>query len=466
MQRIPFIALAIGLPLLVAAQPSPDTLWTHTYGGSAGDHVLSVQQTADGGYMLAGHTTSFGAGGSDFYLVKTDSQGDTLWTRTYGGSNNDWAYSGMQTADGGYAMAGATESFGAGSGDFYLVKTNSQGDTLWTRTYGGSNYDRANSVQQTTDGGYIVAGWTRSFGAGAEDFYLVKTNTQGDTLWTRTYGASAADVAYSVQQTTDGGYVAAGYTANSTAGGTDFHLVKTNSSGDTLWTFTFGGYLDDCVAAVQQTTDGGYIAGGFTMSMGAGYNDFCLVKIDSSGALLWTRTYGGSLDDFAWAAQQTPDGGYIIAGQMRVSTTWDRAFYLVKADSVGDTLWTRLYGGTGNEGAYAACQTADGGYAVAGYTDSYGAGGDDIYLVKTGPEPPYHATTYFGQSRGDPVLRWVAARTCDYNIYSTTDMSAGEPPTGWTLEVALYNVPAGPVEWTDPAGSVAYKRYAITMTCP
>jgi hypothetical protein len=192
------------------AQPNPDTLWTRTYGGSNDDYAWSVEQTADGGYIVAGSTNSFGAGDFDCYLVKTNSQGDTLWTRTYGGSDDDRATSIQQTADGGYIVAGFTLSFGAGSGDFYLVKTNSLGDTLWTRTYGGSSDDKGFSVQRTADGGYIVAGFTLSFGAGGYDFYLVKTNSQGDTLWTRTYGGSNQDEARSAQQTADGGYIVAG----------------------------------------------------------------------------------------------------------------------------------------------------------------------------------------------------------------------------------------------------------------
>jgi hypothetical protein len=183
-----------------------DTLWTRTYGGSNWDDANSVQQTADGGYVVAGWTQSFGVGTptyANMYLVKTNSQGDTLWTRTYGGSDYDFAYPVQQTADGGYIVAGFTWSFGAGLCDLYLVKTNSQGYVQWTSTYGGSDYDEARSAQQTADGGYIVAGTTISFGAGGGDFYLVKTDSQGDTLWTRTYGGSSWDEAYSVQQTAD-----------------------------------------------------------------------------------------------------------------------------------------------------------------------------------------------------------------------------------------------------------------------
>jgi len=188
------------LPCLLAAaayaQPNPDTLWTRTYGGSSDDGAYSVQQTTDGGYIMAGQTLSFGAGNYDFYLVKTNSLGDTLWTRTYGGNVHDCAYSVRQTADGGYIVAGYIYSFGAGSDDFYLVKTNSQGDTLWTRTYGGSNSDLAYSVQQTADGGYIVAGYTESFGAGDHDFYLVKTGPDQSGTELSTIGVPSQYILY------------------------------------------------------------------------------------------------------------------------------------------------------------------------------------------------------------------------------------------------------------------------------
>ncbi|MFH1011557.1 MAG: T9SS type A sorting domain-containing protein [bacterium] len=371
------------------AQPNPDTLWTHTYGGSSRDEANSVQQTTDGGYIAAGYTSSFGAGTSDFYLVKTNSYGEPLWTRTYGGSSRDEANSVQQTTDGGYIVAGYTRSCGAGEADFYLVTTNYPSDTLWTRTYGGSSFDEARSVQQTTDSGYIMAGYTTSFGAGGRDFYLVKTNSFGDTLWTRTYGGSSEDWANSAQQTADGGYIVAGYTYSFGAGYTDFYLVKTNPLGDTLWTRTYEGSYNDRAFSVQQTADGGYIVAGETESFGAGEYDLYVVKTNSQGDMLWTRTYGGSGDDRAESVQQTADGGYIVAGwtlSFGAGTPDSSNFYLVKMDSQGDTLWTRTYGGSSDDWANCVQQTADGGYVVAGYTYSFGAGGRDCHLVKTGPD--------------------------------------------------------------------------------
>ncbi len=173
----------------LASSASAQSSWWRTYGGTHSDRGYCVQQTTDGGYIIAGSTYSFGPGTPDscnVYLIKTDASGDTLWTRAYGGAGCDEGYSVQQTTDGGYIIAGYTNSFGAGNGDIYLVKTDASGDTLWTRTFGGPDRDEGASIQQTADGGYVVAGRTYSFGAGDADVYLVKTNAQGDTSWTRT----------------------------------------------------------------------------------------------------------------------------------------------------------------------------------------------------------------------------------------------------------------------------------------
>jgi hypothetical protein len=201
-----------------------DTLWTRAYGGSGSQYGRSIQQTSDGGYIIAGRT-KYGEDSYDVFLLKTDFSGDALWTRTYGGSDWDEAYSVQQTSDGGYIVAGLTESFGAGLSDVYLLKIDSSGDTLWTRTYGGSDYEVGYSVQQTSDGGYIIAGLTESFGAGLSDVYLVRTDSSGDTLWTCAYGGSERDRAYSVQQTRDGAYVMAGVTYSFGGGSSDVYLI-------------------------------------------------------------------------------------------------------------------------------------------------------------------------------------------------------------------------------------------------
>ncbi|MEO0019967.1 MAG: T9SS type A sorting domain-containing protein [candidate division WOR-3 bacterium] len=359
--------------------------WERTYGRVSCDAGFSAQQTSDGGYIVAGWTYSvppFIA--YAVYLVKTDSFGDTIWTRCLGNQFVNMGFSVQQTADGGYIVAGYTGPGYVGPYDFYLVKTDSFGDTIWTRTYGGTEDDMGSSVQQTFDGGFIIAGGTSSFGAGGYDFYLVKTDSFGDTIWTRTYGGEEADVGYSVQQTTDGGYIIAGGTRSFGAGGVDVYLVKTDSFGDTIWTRTYGGEEDDDARSVQQTTDGGYIVAGWTYSFSTGDSaDVYLIKTDANGDTIWTRTYGGEKNVCGYGVQQTADGGYIIAGWTGIFSTGDSAdVYLIKTDANGDTIWTRTYGSASiHDLGFSVQQTADGGYIIAGRT--YTAGAGDVYLIKT-----------------------------------------------------------------------------------
>jgi len=227
--RLPVTGCLLLSAISLATIASGQTNWTRTYGGQNSDRGYSVQQTSDGGYIIAGFTYSYGAGGRDVYLIKTDAQGETLWTRAFGGPNDDVGYSVQQTTDGGYIVAGyAGYRYDTSYSAVYLVKTNAQGDTLWTRTYGGdSGDDAARSIAQSLDGGYIIAGKTRSFSTGPADVWLLRTNALGDTLWARTYGGPEYDVGYSVQQTTDGGYVIAGTTGSYE----DIYLVKTDSHG-------------------------------------------------------------------------------------------------------------------------------------------------------------------------------------------------------------------------------------------
>jgi hypothetical protein len=354
-----------------------------TYGGTIDDVGLSARQTTDGGYIICGLTTSFGAGSRDVYLVKTDSIGDTLWTKTYGGTNDDVGESVQQTADGGYIITGYTKSFGVDSIDVYLIKTNPSGDTLWTKTYGGTGLDDGYSVQQTTDGGYVIAGATGSFGPASFSVYLIKTDINGNSLWSKTFGGTDHEHGSSIHQTTDGGYIIAGSTGSFGAGGDDVYLIKTNATGDTLWTKTFGGTNTDAAESVQQTVDGGYIITGYTSSFGAGNNDIYLIKTDTIGDTLWTKTFGGISSDGGSSVQQTTDGGYVMAGSTASFGAGSHDVYLIKTDANGDSLWTKTFGGIDYDDGYSVQQTTDGGFIIAGYTWSYGAGAGDICLIKT-----------------------------------------------------------------------------------
>ncbi len=350
-----------------------------TYGGASDDWAYSVQQTSDGGYIVAGTTWSFGAGGADLFLIKTDANGNRIWTKTYGGTNDDTAFSVQQTSDGGYIVAGTTHSFGAGYSDLFLIKTDANGNIIWAKTYGGTGSDRAYSVQQTSDGGYIVAGRTDSFGGGG--VFLMKTDANGNIIWAKTYEGT---VAYSVQQTSDGGYIVAGVTYSFGTGSDDIFLIKTDANGNVIWAKTYGGIRYDYAYSVQQTSDGGYIVAGGTYSFGAGWDDdIFLIKTDANGNVQWAKTYRGASGDVASSVQQTSDGGYIVAGYtFSFGAGWVDIF-LIKTDADGNRIWTKTYGGTSWDGAFSVQQTSDGGYIVAGYTYSFGAGGLDIFLIKT-----------------------------------------------------------------------------------
>jgi hypothetical protein len=258
--------------------------WVKTYGGTNWDGAFSVQQTSDGGYIVAGYTWSFGAGGRDIILIKTYANGNVQWAKTYGGTDRDEASSVQQTSDGGYIVAGYTHSFGTGLGDIFLMKTDANGNIQWAKTYGGTSYDSAYSVQRTSDGGYIVAGWTASFGAGG-DAFLIKTDASGNIIWAKTYGGTNYDQARSVQQTLDGGYIVAGATASFGAGLGDIFLMKTDASGNLQWAKTYGGIYDDSASFVQQTSDGGYMVAGYTRSFGVGFFDIFLIKTDANGEI-------------------------------------------------------------------------------------------------------------------------------------------------------------------------------------
>lgn len=378
-----FFALFIYCISLSHAQ-APDTLWTRTYGGADIDWGYSVQQTTDDGYIITGYTWSFG-NGADVYLIKTDANGDTLWTKTYGGTDEDFGNSIQQTWDGGYIIAGYTWSFGAGRSDVYLVKTGTNGETLWTRTYGGTGWDECESIQQTSDSGFILAGCTNSFGGGGHDIYLLKTDADGDTLWTHTYGDTGTERSYQVQQTIDGGYVLVGYT-ESFGNVADVYLIKTDKNGDTLWTNRFGGTTLDIGYSIWQTSDGAYIITGFTYSFGAGESDVYLIKTNEDGDTLWTRTYGGAGRDHGQAVEETSDGGYIVAGWTTSFGSGSSDVYLIKTTAYGDTLWTTTNGGSSGDHGFSIQQTTDGGYIIAGCTHSFGAGWSDVYLIKTEPD--------------------------------------------------------------------------------
>ncbi len=363
--------------------------WNRAFGGPANDVGNTVIQTSDGGYLVVGTTESFGAGLSDCWLVKLDSLGDSLWTRTYGAESRDHAWSVIQTNDGAYLIAGDTRAQGNDYSDMWLLKIDSQGDTLWSRTYGGSEGETANAVIQSNDGGFLLAGVTTSFSIywNDQDAWLVKTDSLGFIEWTRNYGGPGTDAATSVIQTTDGGYTFAGHTGSFglSEDYPDHWLVKIDSQGDTLWTHTYGGdRIDEALAAIQ-TSDNGYLLAGWSTSFTGAYYDAWVVKTDSSGNTIWTNSYGGSRKEKIYSITESADNCYLFAGFTSSFGAGNHDFWLVKTDTQGDTLWTRTYGGSEYDAASCVIQTQDAGIVLVGDTYSFSSSstGSDLWLVKT-----------------------------------------------------------------------------------
>jgi len=386
------------LPILISLfflnfNGNSQTFFQKTYAGIEYDRGNSVQQTLDGGYIVVGVEYSFGAGGRDVFLIKTDATGDTLWTRSFGGTGDDYGMSVKQTTDKGYIVVGYTNSFGQGLDDVYLIKTDSLGNLLWSKTYGGINFDFGSSVQQTSEGGYIVVGATASFGSGNYDVYLIKTNSTGDTLWTKTLGGSALDEGISAQQTNDGGYIIAGTTLSFSVGNYSAYLNKIDANGNVLWAKTYSTSGSEEVHQMQLTDDGGYIiAGG--IFIGPTITLSSIFKTNSSGDFLWAKNYsnGGSN-----SVQETTDKGYILTGSE------GNLAFLIRTDSVGDTIWTKSFQGLNNyaNGSFVQ-QTTDNGFIVAGSTHKFGAG-DPVYLIKTDSNGNSCIQNYFSTTITTPV---------------------------------------------------------------
>jgi len=384
------------LEIIVQQSGPPIMRWNKTFGGGGDDWVYSLEYTSDGGYILAGSSQFFNGKriDTDAMLVKTDLDGNMQWQRTIGGDDHDAVYSVQKTPDGGYIMVGRTESYGIGTIDFWLVKTDAEGIEQWNRTFGGEDIEEVTSFLQTSDGGYIMVGTTRSYVTGSCDLWLVKTDAKGIEQWNRTFGGEDYDTASSFRQASDGGYIIAGWTESYGAGSFDFWLLKTDTEGTEQWNRTFGGEGFDSLYSFQQTFDGGYILGGSTRSFGTGSPDIWLVKTDNNGIELWNRTFGGDDHDKVYSVQQTPDSGFILAGVTGSPDSFD--CWLVKTDSEGEGVWNRTFRHYEDNIPHSILQTPDGGYVIAGETGSKGTNSYDVWVVRTDADGHVQWETTFG----------------------------------------------------------------------
>jgi len=358
------------------------------YGGTANDFSYHSQQTSDGGYILMGYTYSFGGINTKAYVVKINSTGDTLWTKTYGSTGYDYFYGGQQTSDGGYIFSGYTTGPTFGSADVYLVKTDSVGNEQWSRVYGGASTDQGTSVIETSDGGYAVTGFTGSIGGGASDVFIVKTNNAGNPDWMFAYGGTANEYGNSILQTADGGFLVAGHIYDPSASNTDMLIMRVNANGGMGWAAAIGGPLPDTKTEVARkaiiTSDGGYLIAGYTVGYTASEEGF-LVKLDTSGIAQWAKYYGGATyNDEFFDVIEKPSGGYVVLGSTRNFgiAPGDENMYLLSLDSNGDTLWTRSYGYTGQDVGNCITLDTDGGYVLSGFSTSFFNNNPMMFIVK------------------------------------------------------------------------------------
>jgi hypothetical protein len=351
--------------------------WQKNFGGNGSDYGDSVQQTADGGYIIAGMTDSWGKGNGDVYLLKIDREGNEQWSRTFGGEGTDWANSVRQTTDGGYIIAGATESFGSGEFDIYLIKTDKSGHETWSKTFGGDTDDEASTVHQTDDGGYIILGVTSAFIEGWKkdgakrinpDIYLLKTDDRGNELWSKTFGGQYNDAAGSIELTPDGGYIIVG----------------------TIGTIRGVSYNEDAYLIPP-------------------HNDVYLIKTDAEGNEIWSKQYGGDNRDDGYDVWPTADGGYIIAGITETAPYGTGRYdnYVIKTYSDGNELWSKTFGDEDTEYCAAIRQTNDGGYIILGTMgikmgeDSSEIGADIFLMRMDASGNELWLKTYGGSRRED-----------------------------------------------------------------
>lgn len=426
-----FLNAVVGLatmvrPPSIMAQVPPANEWQRSMGGTDLDYANSIQPTNDGGYILAGVTQSNNGdvmgnhGNADAWIVKLDPAGLIEWQHAYGGSSFDAASSVLQTIDGGYVFAGYTASNDGdvtgnhGQMDVWIVKIDSTGGMEWTNCYGGANPDYGNAITQTMDGGYIVGGGSRSTSDGVtnnhggSDCWILRLDDAGSVLWEQAYGGSFYDTATALELTSDGGVLFVGESMSNDGdlvanhGGSDFWVVKINSSGEIQWQHSFGGSNEDQARGCLPTMDGGFLVVGETSSQDGdvtgnhGGSDAWVLKLDSIGNLQWKECYGGTSNDGAEGVIQIEGGGYVIAGAT-ASNDGDVSgnhggldAWLVRLDSAGSIVWQKPMGGPSGDTGSSIVQNNQGKYILAGTAQTNGGdvsgnhGGQDAWVVKLG----------------------------------------------------------------------------------
>jgi hypothetical protein len=376
--------------VLLVGSPCHALEWASAYGGKGWDEFRSVQPTSDGGYIVVGETNSFRDGHRDVWLVKLDEDGFVSWDTMIGGTTaqeDAKGWSVLQTVDGGFIVAGRIHDINTSSLDVLIVKLDTNGWITWGKTYGGTALDLVRSIDETSDGGYVVCGNTRSVLDNDHDYLVMKIDASGDVVWQKTYGTAEPEQGYAVRQTTDGGYIVAGRTEpdafdfrNADAWVLKLYPDGQPSAGDRgaiAWQRKYDHRNGDQIHAIAQTSDGGFVMTGITNSLyrNSDSDDLWVVKLFSDGTIDWEKSYGGDGGDIGWDIQETSDGGFVVAGATatRCFSVGCADLWVLKLDSNGGIIWEKTHGGRFCDYAYAIQETADGGFIVTGDTASFGA---------------------------------------------------------------------------------------------
>ena len=367
-----------------AALAGLETVWTQTYGGASNDGLRSVCETTDGCFAAVGYTYSFGPSGLNIYVVKVDAEGDTIWTRAIGGSGRDYGWGICQGVDGGCVIAGYTTSSGAGREDVYVASIDADGAVVWEETYGGNGSDEGRTILRTSDGCFLVAGLTDSYGAGQSDSYLLKLNAEGDTVWTRVFGGAQSDWAESCCQAADGCYFICG-TTGSNGLSRDIYVTKVDAAGTTVWQRFYGDFStwisQDFGGAVVAEADGGLAVAGSRIILSTDPLDVYFLRADSLGVQIALKRYASPFIEYGLSMCGMPDGGYLICGADKNEVTLKNDLLLVKRVTGSGWGWEQVIGGSGSDWGSCIIETDPGQYLIAGHTECSGAGGYDGWLL-------------------------------------------------------------------------------------
>lgn len=361
-----------------------DSAYIYTYGGTNDDYARQIIATKDSGYIVVGTTSSFGVAQTDIYIVKTDNNGVKEWSSRYGTPGIDWGYAIRQTYDNGYVVTGYTNQNAATGYDIYLLKIDSAGNVQWTKTIGGPDWDFGYGIEVTPDSGYIICGKSYSYSNGSSDVYIVKTNSSGDVLWQKNYGGTNAESANAIIRDRDNNYGIVGQTKSYGSGDDDLWIIKIDGNGDSLWTRLYGTPLYDAGNAIDTTLDGNFITNGTTNGFSPdSSSDMMLIKTRSDGHWMWTRIHGaGQKTEKGSVVKQLPNGDIFDGGTTDAYGLGKTAYYMLRNDSQGNFLFGCAFGGTDYEEGYSVAVGKDNQIVFAGISNSYGCGLYDMYLAR------------------------------------------------------------------------------------